>query len=60
MKERVEVYQLVKIKKGSLSKENRRFKGTRAGKSAEPGERAEKIKHRVWGGVVGGEDIKTV
>lgn len=41
-KECVEVYQLVKIKKGSLSNESRRFRGTRVGKIMESGGRVER------------------
>jgi len=41
-KECVEVYQLVKIKKGSLSNESRRFRDTGVGKIMESGGRVER------------------
>lgn len=54
----IEVYQLVKIREGSLSKENRRYKGTEVGKSAELGERA-KRSGTGMGGAGGNEAGKT-
>ena len=57
-KERREVYQLLKIKKGSLSNESRRFRGTRVGKIMESGGRVERsIKHRVGRSSGGREHI---
>lgn len=57
-KECGEVYQLVKIKKGSLSNESRRVRGTRVGKIMESGGRVERsVKHSVGRSSGGREHI---
>ena len=43
-----EIYQLVKKREVSLSKENTKCKGTKVGKNMEFGKRAKKIKHSIW------------